>query len=47
VRGLLGKIEAALPGATLARIEETGAELPLDLILRDASSIQYRGGDVL
>ena len=47
VRGLLGKIEAALPSATLAHIEENGAELPMDLILRDSSCVQYRGGDAL
>lgn len=47
VRGLLERIEAALPAATMAKVDEEGAELPVDLILREHPRVQYRGGDVV
>jgi FixJ family two-component response regulator len=47
IRGLVDKLEAALPAGTFAHLDETGGELPADLILRGDSEVRYRGGEAL
>jgi DNA-binding NtrC family response regulator len=47
VRGLLGKIEAAIPVDALTDLDSRGGELPFDLVTRPPSQIHYRGDQAL
>ena len=47
VRGLLGKIEAAIPVDALTDLEARGGELPFDLVNRGDSQVHYRGDQAL
>lgn len=43
VRGLLGKIESAIPAASLVDLDARGGELPVDLVLRPGAGHRPRG----
>jgi DNA-binding NtrC family response regulator len=47
VRGLLGKIEAAIPVDALSDLDARGGELPFDLVTRPDSNVHYRGDQAL